>query len=107
MRFCIKQNSIDFGGGEACVYRDCRNAEPAASVNQLDVLRRIRQQKREAVARRKTVGCERRRNVLDSLLECLKRNNITSSNERRALLVVPSPSPERMYVDHFLPPNHD
>src|SRR5580704_19345467 len=28
-RFCIKQNSIDFGCGEPCVYRDCNNAEPA------------------------------------------------------------------------------
>ena len=64
-RFCIKQNSIDFGCREACVYRDCSSAQPAAGVDQLDGLRRIRQQKREAVARRKAVGGERSRNVLN------------------------------------------
>src|SRR5271170_7718547 len=41
-RFCIKQNLIDFGCGEPSVYRDCSNAEPAAGVDELDVLRRIR-----------------------------------------------------------------
>src|SRR6266853_1216987 len=72
-RFCIKQNSIDFGCGEPCIYRDCGNAEPAAGVDQLDVLSRIRQQKREAVARRKAAGGERARNVLDALVEFPKR----------------------------------
>jgi hypothetical protein len=55
-RFCIKQNLIDFGRGEPCVYRNYSNPEPAASVDQPDVLRRIRQQQGESVARRKTVG---------------------------------------------------
>src|SRR6266566_1770134 len=42
-RFCIKQNSVDFSCGEPRVYRDCSNAEPTAGVDQLDVLRGIRQ----------------------------------------------------------------
>jgi hypothetical protein len=58
-RFCIKQNSIDFRCGASCVYRNCSNPEPTAGIDQLDILRRIWQQKREAVARRKTVGDER------------------------------------------------
>src|SRR5580704_6802530 len=41
-RFCIKQNLIDFSCGEPRVYRDGSNAEPAARVDQLDVVRRIR-----------------------------------------------------------------
>src|SRR5713101_5818238 len=87
--FCIKQNSIDFGCGEPRVNRDCSDAEPAAGVDQLDVLRRIRQQKREAVARRKAVGGERSRNVLDALVERLERNSGTVDNQRRALRVIP------------------
>src|ERR1700756_2942662 len=42
-RLCIKQNLIDFSCGEPRVYRDGSNAEPAARVDQLDVVRRIRQ----------------------------------------------------------------
>jgi len=99
-RFCIKQNSVDFSCGESRVYRDCSNAEPAAGVDQLDVLRRIRQQKREAVARRKAVGGERSRNVLDALVERLERNSGTVDNQRRALRVIPGCPTERMNVDH-------
>src|SRR5882672_1371156 len=99
-RFCIKQNSIDFGGGEPRVYRDCSNAEPTAGVDQLDVLRRIRQQKREAVARRKAVGGERSRNVPDALVERLERNSGTVDNQRRALRVIPECPAERMNVNH-------
>jgi hypothetical protein len=92
-RFCIKQNSIDFGCGEPCVYRDCSNAEPAAGVDQLDVLRRIRQQDREATARRKAVGGERSRDVLNALVERLERNSGTVDNQRRALRVIPGCRP--------------
>src|SRR6266702_8107781 len=98
--FCIKQNSIDFGCGEPCVYRDCSNAEPAAGVDQLDVLRRIRQQKREAVARRKAVGGERSRNVPDALVDLLERNSGTVGTQRRALRVIPECPAERMNVNH-------
>src|SRR6266852_1747098 len=100
--FCIKQNSIDFGRGEPRVYGDCSNAEPAAGVDQLDVLRRIRQQKREPVARRKAVGGERGRNVPDALVERLERNSRTVDNQRHTLRVVPECPAERMNVDHVL-----
>src|ERR1700722_2396754 len=68
-RFCIKQHLIDFRQGEPSVYRDCSNAEPAAGIDQLDVLRRIRQQKREAIARRKTVGDECSRQFFNPIVE--------------------------------------
>ncbi len=100
--FCIKQNSIDFGCGEPRVYRDCSNAEPAAGVDQLDVLRRIRQQKREPVARRKAVGGERGRNVPDALVDRLERNSGTFDNQRRALRVIPECPAERMNINHVL-----
>src|SRR5260370_11152221 len=100
--FCIKQNSIDFGCGEPRVNRDCSDAEPAAGVDQLDVLRRIRQQKREAVARRKAVGGERSRNVPDALVERLERNRGTFDNQRRALRVIPGCPVERTNVNHVL-----
>jgi hypothetical protein len=106
-RFCIKQNSIDFGCGEPCVYWDGSNAEPAAGVYQPDVFRRIRQQKREAVARRKAIGGERSRNVLDALVKRLERNIGTVDNQRRLLCVIPGSPAERMNVDHFLPPNDE
>src|SRR5467141_2882364 len=102
-RFCIKQNSIDFGCGEPCIYRDCSNAEPTAGVDQLDVLRRIRQQKREAVARRKTVGGERSRNVPDALVERLERNSGAVDNQSRAFWIVSRSPAKRMNIDHCLP----
>lgn len=104
-RFCVKQDLIEFGRGEPCVYRNCGNPEPAAGVDQLDVFRGIRQQKREALTRRKTVGGERSRNVPDALVERLERNSGTVDNQRRALRVIPACPAERMNVDHRLLPN--
>src|SRR6266403_1010671 len=100
--FCIKQNTLDFGCGEPCIYRYYNNAEPTAGVDQLDVLRRIRQQKREAVARRKTVGGERSRNVPDALVDRLETNSGTFDNQRRALRVIPECPAERMNINHVL-----
>src|SRR5882757_2861746 len=101
-RFRIKKNSIDFSCGEPRVYWDCSNAEPAAGIYQLDVLRGIRQQKRKAVARRETTGGERGRNVTDALVERLERNSGAVDNQRCALRVIPGCPAERMNVDHRL-----
>jgi hypothetical protein len=91
---------LDFSCGEPRVYRDCGNAEPAAGVDQPDVLRRIRQQKCESVARRKTVGGERSRSVPDALVERFERSSGTVDSERRALRVIPECPAERMNVNH-------
>src|ERR1700719_81828 len=106
-RRCIQQNSIDFSCGEPRVYRDGSNAEPTAGVYQLDVLSRIRQQKREAVARRKAGGGERSRNVPDALVEHLERNSGAVGNQRRALRVIPECPAERMKVNHRLLSNEE
>jgi len=50
-RFCIMQNLIDFGGGEPCVYWNGGNSQPAAGIDQLDVLRSIGEQESKAIAR--------------------------------------------------------
>jgi len=55
-RFCIKQNSVDFSCGESRVYRTVVTPSQLQAVDQLDVLRRIRQQKREAVAAAKPLA---------------------------------------------------
>src|SRR5258708_36067239 len=69
-------------------------------VDNLDVRGRIGNKKRRGVARRKAVGDERSRNVLDALVERLERNSGTVDNQRRALCVIPECPAERMNVNH-------
>jgi len=79
-RFCINQNSVD-SAAESLAFIGLQSRRASAGVDQLDVLGRIRQQKREAVARRKTVGGERSASVLDALVERLERNSGTVDNQ--------------------------
>ncbi len=99
-RFCICKDSVDFGCGESSVYRNGGNPEPAAGIYQLDVLRRIWQQKREAVARRKTVLGERSCDALDALVKSLKGDAGTIDNERRTFWIISGSPAERINIDH-------
>src|SRR5271170_5682584 len=80
---------FEFGWRQPCIQRDRDHSQPAARVDQLDVLGLIREEKRQPVPGPKTMPCERRCDPRDAVVKLTEAWARPGRSKRRASRVEP------------------
>ena len=88
----VGQDAVEFGWRQPCVQRDRDHPQPAARVDQLDVLGLIREEKRQPVPGLKTMPGERRCDPRDAVVKLTEARARPGGSKRRGGRVEPGGS---------------
>src|SRR2546422_7209245 len=100
-RACIREDPIDLDDRKARVDRNDDRAEPAARVDQFEVIGTVGNEKRQPVAGAESSSTESRSYCRHAVVKLAKRQAAFTDVERGLLGIVPGRSFEGMAIDHF------
>src|SRR5260370_24615715 len=102
MRLGIGEDVVQLDARQARVQRNGDGAEPGTRIHQLDVLRFVRKQDRQSIARSKALPAQRGGDVRDTIVELAKGYSPAIRNQRGSFRTGSSRAAERMCVNHAL-----